>query len=190
MFALLLQKPSKLSKSKYHVDALKWRLEKQKHGEFLQLLREATTLQSRLQKIGMMKNINVMSKKFREYMIKGNVNSAIKLLSNKMEGGVLPLNMETIHLLKVKHPVGKTASEDTKLHGPLTTAKNIIFDVMDDSMVQEAAKITQEGSGPSGMDTDGWGRNLVSKDYRDAGNDLRKAIASLIKKICIEEIDD
>ena len=27
-------------------------------------------------------------------------------------------------------------------------------------------------------------------DYGDAGNDLRKAIASLIKKICIEEIDD
>ena len=28
MFALLLQKPSKPSKSKDHIDALKWRLEK------------------------------------------------------------------------------------------------------------------------------------------------------------------
>ena len=32
---------------------------------------------------------------------------------------------------------------------------------------------------------------MVSRDYGDAGNDLRKAITLLlIKKICIEEIDD
>ena len=50
MPALLLQKPSKSSKSKDHVDVLKRRLEKLKNREFLQLLREATTLQSRLPK--------------------------------------------------------------------------------------------------------------------------------------------
>ena len=44
MPALLLQKPSKPSKSKDHVAALKRRLEKLKNGEFLQLLREATAL--------------------------------------------------------------------------------------------------------------------------------------------------
>ena len=56
-------------------------------------------------------------------------------------------------------------------------------------MVLEAAKITQGGSVPSGMDAGGWGRVLVSRDYGEAGNDLRKGIASLIKKICIKEID-
>ena len=75
-------------------------------------------------------------------MSKGNVNSAIKLLSNNMEGGVLPLNKETTDLLKMKHPIEKAASEDTKLHGPLPTVENIIFDVIDDTMVLEAAKIT------------------------------------------------
>ena len=40
------------------------------------------------------------------------------------------------------------------------------------------------------MDANGWGQIMVSRDYGDAGKDLRKAIASLIKKICIEEIDD
>ena len=54
----------------------------------------------------------------------------------------------------------------------------------------ETAKITQGGSGPSGIDANGWRRIVVSSDYGDAGNDLRKAIASLIKKICIEEIND
>ena len=107
-------------------------------------------------------------------MSKGNVNSAIKLLLNNMEGGVLPLIKETITLLEAKHPVGKAASENTKLHSPLLTVENIIFDVIDDSIVLEAAKITQGGSGPSGMDADGWRRVLVSRDYGDAGNDLRK----------------
>ena len=65
-------------------------------------------------------------------MNKGNVNSAIKRLSNNMERGVPPLNKETIDLLKVKHPVGKAVSEDAKLPGPLLTVENIIFDVIKD----------------------------------------------------------
>ena len=190
MPALLLQKPSRSLKSKDHVDALKRRLKKWINGEFLQLLREATAPQSRLPKIGTMKNINMVSRTFREYMSKGNVNSAIKPLSNNMEGGVLPSNKQTIDLLKMKYPVGKAVSEDTKLHGPLSTVENLTFYVIDDSMVLEVVIITREGSGPSGMDEDGWRRILVSRDYGDAGNDLRKVIASLIKKICIEEIDD
>ena len=59
----------------------------------------------------------------------------IKLLSNNTEVGVLPLNKEITDLLKVKHLVEKAASEDTKLHDPLPTVKNIIFDAIYDSMV-------------------------------------------------------
>ena len=33
-------------------------------------------------------------------MNKGNINSAIKLLSNNMENGVLPLNYTTLNLVK------------------------------------------------------------------------------------------
>ena len=88
-------------------------------------------------------------------MSKKNVNSAIKLLLNNMEGGALPSNKGTIDLLKVKHSVGKAVSVDTKLHSLSPTIDNIIFDVIDDSMVLEAAKITQRSSGSSGMDADG-----------------------------------
>ena len=89
-------------------------------------------------------------------MSKGNGNSAIKLFSNNMEGVVLPLNKEKIALLKVKHPVGKVASEGAKLHGPLPTAENIIFDVITDSMNLEVTKTAQGSFGPSGMDADDW----------------------------------
>ena len=95
-----------------------------------------------------MKNIHVVSRKFREYMNNRNVNSTIKLLSNNMEGGVVPSNKETIELLKVKHPIWKAASEDTKLHGPLPIVENLIFEVINDSINLETAKITQAGSGP------------------------------------------
>ena len=122
-------------------------------------------------------------------MSKRNESSAIKLVSNNMKGGVLPLNKETTDLIKVKHPVGKAASEDTKLHGPLPTIENIIFDIINDSMVLEAAKITKGGSGPSRIDAGGWRQILVSRDYGNASNNLRKAIALLTKKICIEEIE-
>ena len=120
-------------------------------------------------------------------MSKRNESSAIKLVSNNMKGGVLPLNKETTDL--IKHPAGKAASEDTKLHGLLPTIENIIFDIINDSMVLEAAKITKGGSGPSRMDAAGWRQILVSRDYGDANNNLRKAIALLTKKICIEEIE-
>ena len=50
------------------------------------------------------KSIAQLSKKFVEHMNKSNINSAIKLLSNNMESGVLPLNDTTLNLLKEKHP--------------------------------------------------------------------------------------
>ena len=52
-------------------------------------------------------------------------------------------------------------------------------------MVMEAAIITTEGSGLSEMDPYGWRQMLVSRDYGEAGNDFCKAVASLIRKICI-----
>lgn len=190
MPALLLQKPAKTSKSRHHVEALTRRLKLWQNGEFDQLFREADTLQKRLPKIERKKNINVISRKFRDHVSKGNLNSAIKVLTNNMEGGILPLNDQTKELLKVKHPEGRKAQEHVKLQGPLPTVENVIFDVIDDSMVLEAAKIIRGGSGPSGLDADGWRRILVSRDYGETGTDLRKAIASLIRKVCSVEVKD
>ena len=136
-----------------------------------------------------MKNINVVSKKFQEYIRKANVNSVIKFFSNKMEGDVRPLNKGTIDLLKAKHPLEKAASEETKLHGLLPIIKNMIFDIIVNSMVLETTKTTEEGCGSSRMGADGWRRILISRDYGDASNNLRKAKASRINKIDIEEIN-
>ena len=66
----------------------------------------------------------------------------------------------------------------------------MIFDVINEDMIFKAARMTKGGSGPSGIDSDGWKRILTSKDYGDANRDLRRALALMIKSICTESIDD
>ena len=46
------------------------------------------------------RTISEMSKRFAEQMQKGNINGAIKLLTNNMQIGILPLKKETMPLLK------------------------------------------------------------------------------------------
>ena len=43
-------------------------------------------------------------------MKKGNVNSAMKILTDNMKNSILPLTGQTLNQLQVKHPEGKEAS--------------------------------------------------------------------------------
>ena len=54
-------------------------------------------------------------------MQKENVNGALRVLTNNMCGGILPLADETLQLLKLKHPYAKEASDRSNqviLQGP------------------------------------------------------------------------
>ena len=104
----------------------------------------------------MKRDIESISKRFKDQMQNGNVNGAIKILTNNMGGGVLPLNDETLELLRQKYPEGKRAVEDAVLQGPIPTANPSVYDVIDEALVLKAAQITKGGSGPSGMDAEGW----------------------------------
>ena len=100
MPSLILQKPSRNSKAKDHSEALRWRMILWQSGDLLQLFKEVETIQKGLKDLTKPKSIAQLSKKFAEYMNKGNINSAIKLLSNNMENGILPLNDTTLNILK------------------------------------------------------------------------------------------
>lgn len=190
MPALLLQKPSKSSKSKDHRIALERRLTLWQKGDMLSLMDEAETLQRRLPVSNRKSDMVSISKRFRDHMEKGNVNGAIKLLTNNMAGGILPLNEETLDTLRQKHPGEREVNEGALLQGPAPTVNPIIYDVIDETMILQAAKHTKGGAGPSGMDADGWRKPLTSRVYGEAGNDLRKALANVTKKICTEEINN
>ena len=60
----------------------------------------------------------------------------------------------------------------------------IKFESIDVEKIQKAAVKTQDGSGPSGMDADGWKRILKSKQFEKSSIDLCKAFTEVIKKIC------
>jgi len=190
MPALLLQKPSKTSKSKDHVYALERRLEIWHKGNLRSLLNEAETIQSRLPEPTKKSDIATISKRFRNLMEKGNVNGAIKILTNNMSGGIVPLTDETLNILQEKHPVGEPLNVDIAIQGPIKPVHPILFEVIDEDLVLKAARHTEGGSGPSGLDADGWRKPLVSKVYGDAGNDLRKALAKVIRAMCTEEVED
>jgi len=57
-------------------------------------------------------------------------------------------------------------------------------------MVKQACLKTKGGSGPSGLDADGWRRILASNKFGTTNVDLRKAVANMIKKMCTEKIDN
>ena len=106
---LLLQKPSKSSKSKDHQQALERRLELWTDGEFEELFHEGETIQLSLKTIQGPKTVAEISRKFKQLMTKGNVNAALNLLTENMENSLLPLDQRTISNLVLKHP-------DKKMH--------------------------------------------------------------------------
>ena len=113
-------------------------------------------------------------------MSKGYINGAKKLLTDNMSGGILPLDDKTLDLLIQKHPEPRNISDDVLLQGPIQQIHPTMFNAID----------TKGGSGPSGIDADGWKKILVSKVYGDMGEYLRKAFSKFIIKTCTTDITD
>ena len=65
-----------------------------------------------------------------------------------------------------------------------------MYDDIDEEQIKKAAIKIKGGSGPSGLDVNGWLRIIVSSCFRTATADLRKAIPELVKKLCITNISN
>ena len=62
-------------------------------------------------------------------MKKGNINAAIKLVTNNMHDGILPLTNETLNKLKEKHPTSKNANNDVLMTGFPQDVHSFMFEV-------------------------------------------------------------
>ena len=113
-------------------------------------------------------DIGKISKKFAALMKKGNVNAAINLLTENTRNGILPLNNKTLNLLRLKHPDPKDAHESVMLSDVPERIHPVKFEVIDAEMIRKAAIKTRGGSGPSGLDADGWKRILLSKKFGES----------------------
>ena len=76
------------------------------------------------------------------------------------------------------------------LNGPVKPINPIIFDTLDDNLIQKAAIRTKGAMGPSKFDADDLRRIINSNVYGQHSVDLRKAIARMARVICSEVIED
>ena len=185
--SLLLQKPSKKSKTEYQFTALQRRMTLWHDGNVLELLKESATIQVTLKSVNARNAIGEILKKFVKEMQQGNVNGEIKLLANNMQNGVLPLNETKLELLRQKHPKASPATESVLLTDDIEKVHPIKFENITGESVRKAALKTKGGSGPSAMDAEGWRRILTSKQFGNSSSDLCKAIVRMAQKLCTAE---
>ena len=125
---LLLQRTTKKSKARENKDHLIRRLELWENEEYENLLKEGQTIQQRLDSpINSQTKEEDLVKAFRNHMIRGNVNAALRLLNKANCKGVLPLTPETIAQLHEKHPPAERINDEMILKGPINEINPIIF---------------------------------------------------------------
>ena len=88
MQTLLLQKPSHTSKSKDHITHLQRRMELWSDGDIQALLDEGKCIQKRLSHTASLSNSNAIAQTFRNLMLQGKFQSALRYLSRNTNGGV------------------------------------------------------------------------------------------------------
>ena len=79
MPSLLLQKCCRISKAKYHTESLKRRLKLSKEIDFDVLVREVCFIQSKQIYHNSPTLIELMAKKFNNFMLSGKINAASRL---------------------------------------------------------------------------------------------------------------
>ena len=126
--------------------------------------------------------------KFRILMSKGNVNGALKLLTNNMSNGILPLTDAKLQPLKPKHPDSREPPPEVLIEVSVRKSNPVVYDDIRESLVLKALMLTKGGLGLSDFDTEEWRRMLTSREFGTSSTDLQKTLAQLIKILCIEEL--
>ena len=114
----------------------------------------------------------------------GKVNKALKLLESSNKGGMLPLTEETFEVLLEEYPKASETSSDILIEEEIQNIHSAIYDSIDSEMVRDAIKKTRGSAGLSGLDGDGWRRILMLRNFGTSGEDLRKTIVDITKRLC------
>ena len=161
--------------------SLERRLKSWEEGDISNLLHERKAIQERMKISEKGMYIEKISLKFKNMMSKGNVNGALKLLREKMSNRILPLSDKTLKKLKQKHPEANEPPQEVPLQGPIRPMYPIVYEDVDESLILKAAMLTKGGSGPSGLDADGWRKISTSRSFGTASSELRKIFALFVK---------
>ena len=188
LLATVLQKPSMKSKAKDHQECLTKRLALWKEGEIESLLREGRSIQKRILKTKRAKPPD-KAKIFAKLVMQGQINSALRYLSEDNCRGVLPLTDDVMRQLHEKHPEAQDAKLGSILFGPVEEVHDSLYQQIDGEMIREAALRTKGSGGPSGVDANGFKRILTCKSFKKSSANLCDALATMTRKLCTEYID-
>ena len=203
---LLLQKPSRSSKSSDHATHLKRRLDLWKKGDIEPLSQEGRYIQNRLHKtLGSAGDDEAISRIFCKLMMEGKVQGALRYHSRLTTGGVLKQDdlipvrttdgdtclRSTYDILQEKHPVGKPPAPDCLSNSsPDPSAFNtILFDNLNANTIHQATLHTHGSAGPADLDAHAW-RRMCSSFKGASRFHCYRFEAWAIGILCLEEASD
>ena len=105
-----------------------------KNGEIEYLMREGKAIENAKRHDAPNK-----AKVFAKLVMKGQINSALRFLSEDGGRGVVPLTDDVMTQLNKKHPTAKKAKLGSLLFGPVEDVPAIIYQEIDGEMIKEAA---------------------------------------------------
>ena len=79
-------------------------------------------------------------------MKQGKINAAVKLLTSSMDGGVLPLDDDTMTLLQSKHPEPAECNDDAIFDQQATEVHPVVFDAINADSIRLATLNTRGGA--------------------------------------------
>ena len=129
------------------------------------------------------------AKIFANLVMTGQVNSAVRYLSDDQGGGILPFSDDVMEQLKEKHPEPEGLQLECLLFGPVEDIPDTQYHEINGDMVRDAPLRTKDSGGPSGIDANGFRRIRSCKSFKRSGTELCEAIASMTKRLCTEYVD-
>ena len=172
-----------------HQECLAKRLALWKDDTIAELLREGRSVQKRLVRSHQKKDPPHKAKIFAKLVIEGQINSALRYLTDDGCGGVLSLNDDVKRQLHEKHPKAQPTKLGSLLFGPVDEVHESAYNEITGEMIREAALRTKGAGGSSNVDANGFQRILASKSFKKSASYLCDALATLTHRLCTEYID-
>ena len=154
-----------------HQECLAKRLALWKEGEIDVLVREGRMIQRRLTNSRRADPPN-KAKVFANLVMTGQINSALRYLSDDDGGGILPLSDDVMRQRREKHPAAQDAHLGSLLFGPIEEVPDTMYYQINGEMVSDAALRTKGSGGPSGVDANGFRRMLACKSFKKSWSDF------------------
>ena len=185
----MLQRPTPKSKPRQNSKFLKERLVWWANGDLDSLMKHCRQIQKQLEKKHKEEAVN-NHKAFCRLMLQGRVRKALKYIndSEKLAGGVHNLSKEVIEELKLKNP--EPGSKDSSVLPNITSElpDPVIFEGIDASCIQNAAKDIDGAGGPSQVSAQIWKHMICSRFHLNEAEKLAQTIADLVKILCSKHL--